>query len=117
MLVAIDQRTSALATILAARHFAINFLPRDARAMADDFAGKSDKKGADRFEVGRWGKLTTGAPVLMGAIGAIDCTLEETIERAGTCIAIGRVVDVLDGPGNDPLIHFRGGYLHPTSAV
>jgi flavin reductase (DIM6/NTAB) family NADH-FMN oxidoreductase RutF len=111
MLVSVDKRTSALATILAARHFAINFLPREAGAMADDFAGKSQKKGADRFEAGRWGELTTGAPVLLGAVGAIDCTLEETIERAGTCIVIGRVVDVLDGPGNDPLIHFRGGYL------
>jgi flavin reductase (DIM6/NTAB) family NADH-FMN oxidoreductase RutF len=111
MLVSIDQRTSALATILAARHFAINFLARDGGAIADDFAGKSRRKGADRFETGRWGELTTGAPVLLSAVGAIDCILEETIERAGTCIAIGRVVDVLDGPGNDPLIHFRGGYL------
>ena len=111
MLVSIDTRTSALATILAARHFAINFLPRDAGAMAEDFAGKSQKKGADRFEAGRWGQLTTGAPVLLSAIGAIDCTLEETIERAGACIVIGRVVDVLDGASNEPLIHFRGGYL------
>jgi hypothetical protein len=44
-------------------------------------------------------------------VGAIDCTLEETIDRGGTCIVIGRVVDVLDGAGIDPLIHFRGGYL------
>jgi flavin reductase (DIM6/NTAB) family NADH-FMN oxidoreductase RutF len=111
MLVAVDKRTAALATILAARHFAINFLPRNAGAMVDDFAGKSHKKGADRFEAGRWGQLTTGAPVLLGAVGAIDCMLEETIERAGTCIVIGRVVNVLNGPGNDPLIHFRGAYL------
>jgi flavin reductase (DIM6/NTAB) family NADH-FMN oxidoreductase RutF len=111
MLVSIDKRTSALETILAARHFAINFLPREAGAMADDFAGKSQRKGADRFETGHWGELTTGAPVLLAAVGAIDCILEETIERAGTSIVIGRVVDVLDGSGNDPLIHFRGGYL------
>src|SRR5882672_1074363 len=30
MLVSIDKRTSALQTILTARHFALNFLPRDA---------------------------------------------------------------------------------------
>ena len=111
MLVSIDMRTSALATILAARHFAINYLPRDAASIADMFGGKGAQKGADRFEAGRWGKLTTGAPVLLDAIGAIDCTLEETIERHGVCIAFGRVVDVLDGSRNDPLIHFRGGYL------
>jgi len=111
MMVSIDKRTSALATILRARHFAINYLPQEARALADTFGGKGAAKGADRFEAGRWRALATGAPVLIGAIGAIDCALEETIERHGTVIAIGRVVEVYEGPQNPPLIHFRGGYL------
>jgi flavin reductase (DIM6/NTAB) family NADH-FMN oxidoreductase RutF len=111
MMVSIDKRTSALSTILSARHFAINYLSRDAAPLADMFGGKGPQKGAARFRSEAWGKLTTGAPVLLDAVGAIDCTLEETIERAGVCIAIGRVVDVLEGPGNAPLIHFRGGYL------
>jgi flavin reductase (DIM6/NTAB) family NADH-FMN oxidoreductase RutF len=111
MLVSIDMRTSALQAILAARHFALNFLPREAAGIADMFGGKGAQKGADRFETGRWGSLTTGAPVLLDAVGAIDCRLEETIERHGVVIAIGRVVDVLDRAGTEPLIHFRGGYL------
>jgi flavin reductase (DIM6/NTAB) family NADH-FMN oxidoreductase RutF len=111
MLVAIDRRTSALAAILAARHFAINYLARGDAALADSFGGRGDKKGADRFDAGRWGTLTTGAPVLRDGIGALDCTLEETIERHGVCIALGRVVDVLEGTRGDPLIHFRGGYV------
>jgi flavin reductase (DIM6/NTAB) family NADH-FMN oxidoreductase RutF len=111
MLASIDKRTSALPTVLAARHFAVNFLGRDASAIADMFGGKGALKGAERFETGSWGTLTTGAPVLMSAIGAIDCTLEETIERHGVLIVIGRVVDVLEGSGGAPLVHFRGGYL------
>jgi flavin reductase (DIM6/NTAB) family NADH-FMN oxidoreductase RutF len=111
MMVSIDQRTAALQTILAARHFALNFLPRGEEALAAMFGGKDARKGADRFEPGKWGKLTTGAPVLLDAIGAIDCMLEETIERHGVVIAIGRVVDVLDGTGAAPLIHFRGGTM------
>jgi flavin reductase (DIM6/NTAB) family NADH-FMN oxidoreductase RutF len=109
VLVAIDRRTSALRTVLAARHFALNFLPRGAGAMADMFGGKGAQTGAARFEAGKWSRLTTGAPVLFDAVGAIDCTLEETIERHGVTIAIGRVVDILEGTG-DPLVHFRGGY-------
>jgi flavin reductase (DIM6/NTAB) family NADH-FMN oxidoreductase RutF len=112
MLVSIDKRTSALQTILAARHFALNFLPRDAAGIAEDFGGKGPRKGADRFEAGKWGTLTTGAPVLLAAVGAIDCTLEETIERAGVTIAIGRVVDVFHGADAAPLVHFRGAYLN-----
>jgi flavin reductase (DIM6/NTAB) family NADH-FMN oxidoreductase RutF len=111
MLVSIDKRTTALSTVLAAGHFAVNFLPRDASAIADLFGGKGTLKGAARFETGAWSALTTGAPVLQSAIGAMDCRLEETIERPGICIVIGRVVDVLIGNGGSPLVHFRGGYL------
>jgi len=112
MLASIDKRTSALQIVLAARHFAVNFLPVEAKEIADLFGGKGTLKGADRFQVGSWQTLATGAPVLSNALGAMDCTLEETIERGGISIVIGRVVDVLVGDGN-PLIHFRGGYLLP----
>ncbi len=111
MLVSIDKRTAALQTILAARHFALNFLPHDAADIADMFGGKGPQKGAARFESGRWGTLKTGAPILLDAVGAIDCRLVETIERHGVVIAIGRMVDAFDGAGTVPLIHFGGGYL------
>jgi flavin reductase (DIM6/NTAB) family NADH-FMN oxidoreductase RutF len=111
MLVSVDKRTSALQTILAARHFALNFLPREAADIADMFGGKGSKKGTERFEAGRWGTLRTGAPVLLDAVGAIDCQLEETIERHGVVVAIGRVVAVMDSVDKAPLIHFHGGYL------
>jgi hypothetical protein len=35
MLVSIDRKTSALAAVLHGHHFAINYLGRDARAIAD----------------------------------------------------------------------------------
>jgi flavin reductase (DIM6/NTAB) family NADH-FMN oxidoreductase RutF len=110
VLVTIDRRTSALTTVLAARHFALNFLPRGASALADMFGGKGEQKGAARFEPEKWRTLATGAPILRDAIGAIDCKLEEAIERHGVVIAIGRVVAVLEGADHDPLVHFRGGY-------
>ncbi len=110
MLASIDKRTSALQTVLAARHFAVNFLPAEAKEIADLFGGKGTLKGADRFQVGNWQALTTGAPVLSNALGAMDCVLEETVDHGGITIVIGRVVDVLVSDGI-PLIHFRGGYL------
>jgi flavin reductase (DIM6/NTAB) family NADH-FMN oxidoreductase RutF len=111
MLVSIDKRTSALQTILAARHFALNFLPREAAEIADMFGGKGPQKGAERFATGRWGTLHTDAPILLDAVGAIDCQLVETIERHGVVMAIGRVVAVRDGARAAPLIHFRGSFL------
>jgi flavin reductase (DIM6/NTAB) family NADH-FMN oxidoreductase RutF len=112
MLVSIDTSTAALAAVLYARHFAINFLGREAQAVADMFGGKTAVKGSDRFVAGRWGMLTTGAPVFNEAIGVIDCTLETTIDHFATTIVIGRVVDHLVRGTGDPLICFRGRYLN-----
>lgn len=110
MLVSIDDRTSALAAVLHGRHFAVNYLPAEARDIADIFGGKSTLKGADRFEAGRWTTLTTGAPVFRDAIGAIDCVLEETFRYGTTTIAIGRVTDLTATGSGEPLIYFRGQY-------
>jgi flavin reductase (DIM6/NTAB) family NADH-FMN oxidoreductase RutF len=110
MLVSVDKRTSALNAILEARHFAINYLPDDAADLADAFAGKTSAKGADRFEAKSWTSLATGAPILQGAVGVIDCELVETIERDGVVIIFGRVVAASNNPDARPLIHFRGGF-------
>ena len=110
MLVSIDKRTSALAAVLESRHFAINYLAADQQAIADSFGGKGAARGAERFAAGSWGSLATGAPVLADAAGAIDCTLEETIERFGVVIALGRVVDFALSE-RAPLIVLRGKYV------
>jgi len=109
MMVAIDKRTSALAAVLHGKHFALNFLAKGDEEIATMFGGRTDVRGAERFAPGRWGMLTTGAPVLNEAIGAIDCALEETIARNNVIMAIGRVVDVVTREG-EPLVFFRGAY-------
>jgi flavin reductase (DIM6/NTAB) family NADH-FMN oxidoreductase RutF len=111
MMVSVDKRTSALPTILEARHFAINYLSSAQRSLADIFGGKSDLKAADRFTTASWGRLATGAPTLDGAVGVIDCELVETIERYNVVIVLGSVVATSSNPDAAPLVHFRGGYL------
>ncbi|WP_342364118.1 flavin reductase family protein [Terrarubrum flagellatum] len=111
MLVSIDKKTSARSAVLDGRNFALNYLPAGARAIAEVFGGNSDLKGANRFEPGPWSELRTGAPVLIGALAAIDCVLEETIDRDGVSIMIGRVVATAVDLGRAPLIAFRGSYF------
>jgi flavin reductase (DIM6/NTAB) family NADH-FMN oxidoreductase RutF len=111
MMVSVDKKTSALPTILEARHFAINYLSSAQRQLADIFGGKSELKGADRFTAGSWVSLATGAPTLADAVGVIDCELVETIERYNVVIVLGRVVATSSNPNAAPLVHFRGGYL------
>jgi len=108
MMVSVDKKTSALETILAAGHFAINYLSTDQAELAGPFGGKGDLKGADRFQLGNWTKLATGAPVLVGASGVIDCKVEETIERFGTLIVIGRLMDFTATEGATPMVSYKG---------
>jgi len=111
MMVSVDKKTSAFQTMLDAGHFAINYLAAGQADLAGPFGGKGDLKGADRFTLGSWTRLATGAPVLEGAAGVIDCRIEEAIERFGTAIVIGRVVDFTGAPDAVPLVSHKGGFL------
>lgn len=109
MMVSIGLTTSALAAVKEGEHFAINYVPKGRDDLAREFGGSGSSKGPDRFRDGDWSVLETGAPMLVGAVGVIDCRLTETIERHGTIIALGHVVAYSAG-SKDPLISFRGGY-------
>lgn len=111
MLVSIGQSTSALAPILESRHFAINYVAKDREDLAKEFGGQGTLKGADRFLPGQWTTLKTGAPTLIGAVGVLDCELEEAIERHNTTIAIGRIAAYAQASGVQPLISFAGKYI------
>lgn len=111
MMVSIGKTTSALAAIREAGHFAINYVPKDREDLAREFGGQGSLKGADRFRDGDWIRLQTGAPALVGAVGTLDCELEELIERHNTLIAIGRIVAYETADGVAPLVSFAGRYL------
>ena len=53
ILVSVDKKTSALATILSSWHFAVNYLPAGTDAVADGFSGKAGLSGSIRFVEGQ----------------------------------------------------------------
>jgi flavin reductase (DIM6/NTAB) family NADH-FMN oxidoreductase RutF len=108
LMVSVDKKTSALQTMLDGGHFAINYLATGQADLAGPFGGKGELKGADRFTLGKWTTLATGAPVLEGAAGVIDCKIEEVIERYGTAIVIGRVMDFTSPTDTAPLVSYKG---------
>lgn len=108
MTVSIDGRTSALAAVRESGSFAINFLSSDALDIHEVFTAKDGPKGAERFRDLDYTRLTTGAPVFSQVTGALDCRLEETIERFGTVLAIGRIVNLVANKEAKPMIHYQG---------
>lgn len=108
MLVSVDHKTSALSGILSRRHFAVNFLPSDATAIADAFSGKAGLSGAARFAANEWRVLSTGAPIYCNALGAFDCIVEDVFPRGDVSIIIGKVAAAAYRADGEPLLFFRG---------
>jgi len=78
------------------------------RPVAERFAGKGGIKGAARYEGADWETAVTGAPLLVGAPAAFDCTVEEMIDRATHTILIGRVRAIRCTDGAGALIYAHG---------
>ena len=90
--------------------FCVNALPAGDSALAEAFAGHAAISGGDRFSLGAWSQLVTGAPALASSLVAFDCRLVDT-RRLGTHdVIIGEVAAVRLGPGGPPLVYFARGY-------
>lgn len=111
MLVSVGRRTSALAAVNESGNFAINYLAKEREDLASVFGGQGNEKGAERFKSGQWMVLATGAPVLVGAVGSIDCRVEHAIERHDVTIFFGRIVEWVQNASQLPLISFAGQYI------
>ncbi len=92
-----------------AKMFAVNVLSTDDRAIADRFS--STLPGAEKFDLGDWKTLVTGAPVLSSAITTFDCRLTQIVEVSTHAILIGEVEEVALHPdGAKPLLYVDGAY-------
>ena len=113
MLVCVGRSTSALTTIKAAGHFAINYLPAGASEIAEVFGGRRNLSGADRFTVGRWAPMAqwaSAAPVLTDAVLALDCRVSAVFEYGDTEIIAARIEHFALDQNATPLFAYRGSY-------
>lgn len=92
------------------RAFGVNFLTAAQAKVADRFAGRGGEKGAARYAGVEWSEGPTGAPLLVGALAALDCEVEDLIERHSHAIVIGRVREIRLGSENAALAYWRGNY-------
>ena len=90
--------------------FTLNTLAAGQRDIADAFSGLTGLTQDQRFELGRWQTLATGAPVLEGALASFDCEIVETKDMATHRILFGRVRGLGVGDSLDPLIYHHRHY-------
>ena len=87
-------------------HFCVNLLSRDQRHLSQAFASK----GADKFAGVSWRPSATGAPLLEGVLGWVDCTVYAVHEAGDHYVVIGRVMDLGVEEAPHPLLFYRGQY-------
>jgi cob(II)yrinic acid a,c-diamide reductase len=91
--------------------FALNTLAADQAELANAFSGRDPAITSEqRFSMGNWQELVTGAPVLMDALAAFDCRLVELKVMATHVILIGEVMGVSFGEHKPALLYMDRGY-------
>ena len=85
--------------------FALNSLAAHHQALATAFAGLSGVPAEERFAIGEWRKLVTGAPVLSDAVVSFDCRLIDIKPVSTHFVMFGEVVGLHFGPHNQSLIY------------
>lgn len=111
LIVSINREASSWPLVKRHGFFGVNILTSDQLDIAERFTGKGGLKGAARFAGAEWVTRVSGVPLLVGALAAIDCEVEDIIERHSHAIVIGRVLDLQLSPRTAALAYWQGQYV------
>ena len=111
LIVSVNRSASSWPLLKRYGFFGVNILTSDQIDIAERFAGKDGLKGAERFAGAEWITRASGVPLLVGALAAIDCEVEEIVERHSHAIVIGRVLDLQLSTRTAALAYWQGQYV------
>ena len=90
--------------------FALNTLAAKHEALSVAFSGKGHLPQDERFDLAKWDRLETGAPVLLGAAASFDCKIVSAQDIATHRVLFGEVIGLRTGGNPKPLIYHSRGY-------
>jgi 3-hydroxy-9,10-secoandrosta-1,3,5(10)-triene-9,17-dione monooxygenase reductase component len=96
----------AFAAIRQSRRFCVNFLAAEQTEVSNTFASLAD----DKFAGIGWQTTSSGMPRLNDTVGWVDCSVHAVHEAGDHYLVIGRVEDLGEGDGANPLLFHRGRY-------
>jgi len=103
----LPMRTSgSYARLRTSKHFCVNILAADQQ----DLCGRFASRVADKFAGVDWRPAPSGAPILPGVIGWIDCEVSQEVEGGDHMVVMGHVHDLAVERHTLPLLFFQGGY-------
>lgn len=90
--------------------FALNTLSSAQQDLANAFSGLTGLSQDERFALGQWDTIATGAPTLADAAAVFDCELVETKDFATHRVHFGRVKGIRIGDSLSPLLYHNREY-------
>ncbi|NGM21621.1 FMN reductase [Roseomonas stagni] len=109
LLVCVRRNGSATPVVRANGVVCVNTLAAGQQALSTAF-GSSSGTLADRFALGEWARLVTGAPVLRGAVVNFDCRIAQVTEVGTHSVLFCQVLAVETLPEAAPLLYFNRAY-------
>ena len=108
VLVCADKASDTHPVIAEGGVFALNLLASDQALLSNRFASKKDEER--RFEGIAWETEATGAPILPGTLGALDCRVVAAHDAGDHVIYIGKIEAIRVAEDREPLLYHRGSY-------
>jgi flavin reductase (DIM6/NTAB) family NADH-FMN oxidoreductase RutF len=109
LLVCVNSATGSYAAMSAAKHFAVNLLSVEDKAVANRFASAIAPE--ERFSQGSWSTLVTGWPVLDSAVAVFDCVVCQVVEVGTHGVLFGGIEALrFRQPHVKPLLYAHGVY-------
>jgi flavin reductase (DIM6/NTAB) family NADH-FMN oxidoreductase RutF len=111
LIVSINRSSSSWPLLKQYGFFGVNILNADQLDIAERFTGMDGLTGADRFAGAEWTTRASGVPLLVGALAALDCEVEDIVERHSHAIVIGRARDMKLSSRTAALAYWQGQYV------
>jgi flavin reductase (DIM6/NTAB) family NADH-FMN oxidoreductase RutF len=108
VLVSLQDDVDTLPLLERSRAFAVNVLAADQQALSERFA--RTVPAAEKFRDLAFHRGTTGAAILDGTLGAIECRVLTVTPAFDHRLVLGEVVELEAGHDGLPLLFFRSGY-------
>lgn len=106
ILVCVGNDCSLLSIFQAASHFGLSFLAEHQQDISARFAFVPEQ----RFAGVDWTSGLNGVPLVNGALGWLECRLQQRISAGDHVILLGEVVTAGSRPDGDPLVYFGSSY-------
>lgn len=116
LVVFVNKKVAASQSILNSGALCVNVLSSEQEHQAKVFAGMVEGvHGEARFEHGQWHTLTTGVPVLDGALTNFDCRVVKVFDESTHHAFLCEVLATTEH-GGEPLVYMNGAFRRIAAA-